>query len=62
MDSRRLIPPEVFTAYAKKRDAARIDALRKRLQLQTNMGDTGSRPGGSEPQARAAIIKVNRPR
>lgn len=57
-----LIPPEVFTAYAKKHNAARMDAIRERLKLQMNVGNAALKPDGKAPQGRRPITLFGRPR
>lgn len=57
-----LVPPEVFTAHAKKLSAARMEAMRNRLKLGKTMGNAGSRPDSKVPPAGRPVALVGRPR
>ena len=57
-----LVPPEVFSAHAKKLSGARMDAMRNRLKLEKTGGNAGARPGGKVPPAGRPVALVGRPR
>ncbi len=57
-----LVPPEVFTAYANKHKAARMQAIRDRMKLQMNVGNAGSRPEAKSSQAGRPMALAGRQR